>query len=108
MKTPGEFRTRVIQDGVHPSLHIDYKSFSSTSRKARAAGRKKRSATPTTLAANKGLSNLPYLQRIGRENQSALTDVRAYDVGASGTLAYFAYPGACCEAAAIPKKTKQI
>jgi hypothetical protein len=26
-KTPGEFRTRVIQDGVHPSLHIDYKNF---------------------------------------------------------------------------------
>jgi hypothetical protein len=22
-KTPGEFRTRVIQDGVHPSLHIN-------------------------------------------------------------------------------------
>ena len=26
-KTPGEFRTRVIQDGVHPSLHINYKNF---------------------------------------------------------------------------------
>ena len=26
-KTPGEFRTRVIQDGVHPSLHIQYKNF---------------------------------------------------------------------------------
>ena len=26
-KTPGEFRTRVIQDGVHPSLHISYKNF---------------------------------------------------------------------------------
>jgi len=26
-KTPGQFRTRVIQDGVHPSLHIDYKNF---------------------------------------------------------------------------------
>jgi diadenosine tetraphosphate (Ap4A) HIT family hydrolase len=26
-KTPGAFRTRVIQDGVHPSLHIDYKNF---------------------------------------------------------------------------------
>jgi hypothetical protein len=26
-KTPGEFRTRVIQDGVHPSLPIDYKNF---------------------------------------------------------------------------------
>ena len=26
-KTPGRFRTRVIQDGVHPSLHIEYKNF---------------------------------------------------------------------------------
>ena len=26
-KTPGEFRTRVIQDGVHPSLHINYKKL---------------------------------------------------------------------------------
>ncbi len=26
-KTPGEFLTRVIQDGVHPSLHISYKNF---------------------------------------------------------------------------------
>jgi hypothetical protein len=26
-KTPGEFKTRVIQDGVHPSLHINYKNF---------------------------------------------------------------------------------
>ncbi len=29
-KTPGEFRTRVIQDGVHPSLHIGYKNFDLT------------------------------------------------------------------------------
>jgi len=26
-KTPGQFRTRVIQDGVHPSLHISFKNF---------------------------------------------------------------------------------
>ena len=25
-KTPGRFRTRVITDGVIPSLHIDYKN----------------------------------------------------------------------------------
>jgi hypothetical protein len=25
-KTPREFRTWVIQDGVHPSLHINYKN----------------------------------------------------------------------------------
>ncbi len=26
-KPPGEFRTRVIQEGVHPSLHIEYKNL---------------------------------------------------------------------------------
>ncbi len=26
-ETPGKFRTRVIQNGVHPSLHIQYKNF---------------------------------------------------------------------------------
>jgi hypothetical protein len=25
-RTPGKFRTRVITDGVVPSLHVDYKS----------------------------------------------------------------------------------
>ena len=26
-KTPGQYRTRVIQNGVHPSIHINYKNF---------------------------------------------------------------------------------
>ena len=54
-KTPGEFRTRVIQDGVHPSLHITTRTStsSSISRKAGAAAPKVRSATPTTLASTK-------------------------------------------------------
>jgi hypothetical protein len=26
-KTLGQFRARVIQDGVHPSLHINYRDF---------------------------------------------------------------------------------
>jgi hypothetical protein len=49
-KTPGEFRTRVIQEGVHPSLHIQYKNFDlkQSSRKDAAAGRKGPSATPVT------------------------------------------------------------
>jgi hypothetical protein len=27
-RTPGRFRTRVITEGVIPSLHVDYKSYS--------------------------------------------------------------------------------
>jgi hypothetical protein len=50
-KTPGEFKTRVIQDGVHPSLHISYKNFDlkHISKKGADAGRKAHSATPTIL-----------------------------------------------------------
>lgn len=50
-KTPGEFRTRVIQDGVHPSLHITDKNFdlSSISKKAAGAGRRELSAIGRTL-----------------------------------------------------------
>jgi hypothetical protein len=50
-KTPGEFRTRVIQDGVHPSLHIQYKNFDlkQYSKKAAAVAPKEPSATPKIL-----------------------------------------------------------
>jgi hypothetical protein len=65
-KTPGEFRTRVIQDGVHPSLHIDY--------------------NPKDFGVNKGLSNLPYLQKIGREINRRLLEVErvSHNSGLSG------------------------
>jgi hypothetical protein len=54
-KAPGEFRTRVIQDGVHPSLHINYKNFDLKQyfKKAGAAGRRERSATRMISASTK-------------------------------------------------------
>ena len=63
-KMPGEFRTRVIQDGAHPSLHIQYQNFDW---KQYFKGRGWRTEgnipqTRTTLASISGLSNLPYLQ----------------------------------------------
>jgi hypothetical protein len=52
-KTPGRFRTRVIQDGVHPSLPIQYKNFDLKqyfkSRKDAAAGPKGLSASRRIL-----------------------------------------------------------
>ncbi len=54
-KTPGEFRTRVIQDGVHPSLHIQYKNFdlNSISKKAGGAGPREPSAIPMISASTR-------------------------------------------------------
>ena len=68
-KTPGEFRTRVIQDGVHPSLHIDYKNFDLKQyfKERRGCRTEGTFRNPNDFGVNKGLSNLPYLQKIGRE-----------------------------------------
>src|SRR5689334_17155781 len=54
-KTPGQFRTRVIQDGVHPSLHIQYKNsiWNSTSKKGGDGELRGRSVTRTTLASTR-------------------------------------------------------
>jgi hypothetical protein len=50
-RTPGQFRTRVITDGVVPSLHVDYKktrASSSTTRRDRRFEPKPPSTTPAT------------------------------------------------------------
>jgi len=47
-QTPGLFRTRVIQDGANPSLHIAYKQID-------------------LKQYFKELCNLPYLQKVGRQ-----------------------------------------
>jgi hypothetical protein len=67
-KTPGQFRTRVIQDGVPPSLHIndknfDLKQYCKEGRGCRTEGTFR---NPHDFGVNKGLSNLPYWQKIGR------------------------------------------
>jgi hypothetical protein len=75
--TPGRFRTRVIEDGVQPSLHIESK----TSRVKRYFKENRALRTETTindpkdLGVNKDISHLPYLQQIGREINRRLLDV---------------------------------
>src|ERR1700674_614066 len=87
-KTPGEFRTRVIQDGVHPSLHINYKNFDlkqyfKGGRGCRTEGTFR---NPNDFGVNKGLSNLAYLQKIGREINRRLLEVErvSHNSGLSG------------------------
>ena len=87
-KTPGQFRTRVIQDGVHPSLHIQYKNFDLKQyfKEGRGCRTEGTFRNPNDLGVNKGLSNLPYLQKIGREINRRLLEVErvSHNSGLSG------------------------
>ena len=87
-ETPGEFRTRVIQDGVHPSLHISYKNFDlkQDCKEGRGGRTEGTFRTPKDFDVNKGLSNLPYLQKIGRQINRRLREVErvSHNSGWSG------------------------
>ena len=66
-RTPGRFRTRVITEGVIPSLHIDYKS--SRIKQYFKEGRALRTETTINdtrdFAIGKRLANLPDLRQVG-------------------------------------------
>jgi hypothetical protein len=87
-KTPGEFRTRVIQDGVHPSLHINYKNFDLKQyfKEGRGCRTEGTFRNPHDFGINKGLANLPYLQKIGRQINRRLLEVErvSHNSGLSG------------------------
>lgn len=87
-KTPGQFRTRVIQDGVHPSLHINYKNFDLKQyfKEGRGCRTEGTFRNPKDFGVNKGLSNLPYLEKIGREINRRLLEVErvSHNSGLSG------------------------
>lgn len=75
--TPGRFRTRVIQEGVLPSLHIEYKSFDLKQyfKEGRALRTEGTFRDPRDFNVNKGLSNFGYLQQIGRQINRRLLEV---------------------------------
>ena len=87
-KFPGEFRTRVIQEGVHPSLHIQYKNFDLKQyfKEGRGCRTEGIFRNPNNLDVNKGLANLPYLQKIGRHVSRRLLEVEriSHNSGLSG------------------------
>jgi hypothetical protein len=87
-KTPGEFRTRVIQDGVHPSLHIQYKNFDLKQyfKEGRGCRTEGTFRNPKDFEVNKGLVNLPYLAKIGRQINRRLLEVErvSHNSGLSG------------------------
>jgi len=87
-RTPGRFQTRVIQNGVHPSLHINYKKshVKQYFKENRALRTETTINDPKDFGIRKGLSNLPYLQEIGRSINRRLLDVQrvSQNCGLSG------------------------
>ena len=75
--TPGRFRTRVITEGVTPSLHVDYKN--SKIKQYHKLGKALRTETTINdvdLGVAKGLSHLPELKEIGFTASRRLLDVQ--------------------------------
>ena len=76
--TPGRFRTRVITEGVTPSLHTDYKN--SKIKQYHKLGKALRTETTINDTADfgvaKGLSHLPELKEIGFTASRRLLDVQ--------------------------------
>jgi hypothetical protein len=76
-RTPGRFRTRVITQGVTPSLHVDYKH--SRIKQYHKEGRALRTETtindPADFGLGKGLRNLPALRACGFAANRRLLDV---------------------------------
>ena len=76
--TPGRFRTRVLTNGVIPSLHVDYKN--TKIKQYHKEGRALRTETTINdtrdFAIGKRLHNLPALREIGFQANRRLLDVQ--------------------------------
>ena len=89
--TPGDFRTRIISDGVIPSLHVDYKS--SRIKQYFKEGRGLRTETTINntrdVAVGRSLKNLAQLREIGfAANRRLLGVQRAARDGIAGEAAF--------------------
>ncbi len=77
-RTPGRFRTRIITDGVTPSLHVEYKK--SHIKQYHKEGRALRTETTINdsrdFGIGKRLKNLPALREIGFQANRRLLDVQ--------------------------------
>ena len=94
--TPGRFRTRVITDGVTPSLHVDYKN--SKIKQYHKLGRALRTETTINdtrdFGLGKALSNLPQLKETGfTANRRLLRVQRISHDPADGAAALTALTG---------------
>lgn len=97
-QTPGRFRTRVLTDGVVPSLHVDYKH--SRIKQYHKEGRALRTETTINdtrdFAIGRGLTNLSALRKVGFQANRRLLDVQrlSHDCAiADGTVDRVHRPG---------------
>lgn len=76
--TPGKFQTRIITNGVQPSLHITYKSTQVKQyfKDNRALRTETTINKPEDFEVNRGLKNLPYLIEIARNTNRRLLEVQ--------------------------------
>src|SRR5271166_3951829 len=76
-RTPGRFRTRVLTDGVTPSLHVDYKStgIKQYHKEGRAVRTETTINNTRDFGIGKRLENLPALREIGFQANRRLLDV---------------------------------
>jgi len=77
-RTPGKFRTRVITEGVPPSLHVDYKN--TRIKQYHKEGRALRTETTINntrdFGIRRSLHNLPALRQVGFQANRRLLDVQ--------------------------------
>jgi hypothetical protein len=75
--TPGSFRTRVLREGVYPSLHISYKQFDLKQyfKEGRALRTEGTFHNVGDFGVNKGLENIDYLKQLGRQINRRLLEV---------------------------------
>jgi hypothetical protein len=76
--TPGLFRTQVVQEGVNPSLHAYYKrtSLKQYFKEERALRTETTFNNTKDFNVNKDISNLPFLQQLGRQINRRLLDAQ--------------------------------
>ena len=86
--TPGTFRTKVIQEGVNPSLHAYYKKthLKQYFKEQRALRTETTFNDPKDHGINKDIANLPFLQQLGRKMNRRLLDAQhiSFDCALSG------------------------
>jgi len=81
--TPGFFRTKVVHEGVNPSLHAYYKKthLKQYFKEQRALRTETTINNSRDLGVGKDISNLPFLQQLGRQINRRLLDAQhiSYD-----------------------------
>jgi len=77
-RTPGRFRTRVLTEGVVPTLHVDYKNtkIKQYHKESRALRTETTINNTRDFALGKRLKNLPALREIGFKANRRLLDVQ--------------------------------